>query len=1095
LSIVTSTSGSRRWNALPPDERVFVFASLAAIVLISLGWAHPGTVIAQGDRSPILDPLHETARCVSAWGNSGSYVGQLNPCFGLTPWGLLYSLFLWVFGISFGQVLLTGVVLALAWLGAFRCARSVGISPTMACLAAWAYTFNPSHQTFVLILPTFDITTALVPWLFYWLIEAAKPERRSKATLLIAVIAALFAGTIATTPQLLLETVLGCLAWTVLAAQFASDRRAFAAWVARTFALVALVSIWWAVPSAIAEKSGDILRVVTLGGNGWIFARASLLNELRFIATWAWRFPEYFPWAAVFDRSAPLYASTFLLVAGLIAGLLLARGRELLVVRFCGALGLIMLFLSKGAHQPFEFLNELFFKIPGMFLFIETLGAITVAALCFALCLGIALDAAPRFVSRVPIKPILAAAAVAATVLGGSPMITGAVFHEPSWYEPAMHVRVPAYWQALATYLNRSAAAGSVFMLPADTSYQADYTWGFYGSDVLAHDLFHRTVLVPGAPHAYVVPHAQVSIERKLTSMIEARSALTPAVLRDLGFRYVLFRNDVRLPFGFPYSARDAHAIFGAYPQQRFGALDLYDLGTPAGRLTAAGAVVASKSATVDAGDQVELRSLEERLPRIDAPAALGALIAFTETQPPSATPGERLVWRNELSASVGIVRGQSNGGELRASYAVDRTPNTRLVRAYTQLRFLNADTGVPVPRIVGRSYSERGGLDVDVIDPSARIIRCDVSVGVRPRRAASYLLLVNGIERGRARVRPGDSPTWIRFASVRLLPGRNHLAVIPSSYTLASYAVLLPPRAITGGAFDPYEGQTIFSRIRADARPAPIVEARMIHPLGLITNVSVRNGAELLLSSDVGVAGRGSDWIIGVRYRGANYQCFERFFVGTPARLADSVRECFDALGFSLDADDEAHLYITSLWLMTWSGRERGIFAPFDRLSLASRTERPVIVDVVARAGKAHLLLPPSQSAIVVRRVPGGSAFVSITGSASDVSNLAIGEPPHGPPESDLPLLFHFDGIYIARCQAAPQLIIARDSYHPTWFAISILPGLHVLPHLRADGWRNAWLASQPGLFVAVNGLVLFEIAFFLMSLVVLVWLWRTAR
>ena len=1091
-----SARDSRRENVLPADERVFVLASLAAIALISLAWSHPGTIIAQGDRSPVLDPLNEAVKCVSAWGNNYAYVGQPDPCFGLTPWLLFYWLMTSVFGISYGQVLVTGTILALSWLGAFRCGRALGISAPMACIAAWAYALNPSRQTTLLIFPTFDIAIAILPWLFYLLADAAKPERRRSAMLWIAVIAALFAGQVAVTPQLLLEMVIGCAAWTALVARLAGDRRAYIGWAARTYAVAAFVSLWWLVPSAVAERSGDIMRNVTLSGNNWIFARASLLNELRFIANWSWRFPEYFPWAAVSDRSAPLYTSTFLLSAGVIAGLLLARGRDLLIVRYCAVLGLVMLFLSKGAHEPFAFLNQLFFKLPAMFLFIETTGAIAVAALCFALCLGIALDAAPKLVLRIPFKPILTAAAAGATVLAGFPIITGAVFHEPSWYEPAMHVRVPAYWRSLATYLNGKAPAGNVFILPADTSYQADYTWGFYGADVLAHDLLHRAVLLPGAAHAYVVPYAQISIERKVTSMLEARSMLMAPVLRDLGFRYVLFRNDVRLPFGFPYSARDVHAVFGGFPAQRFGELDLYDLGAAAGPLTAANVVVADRATDSQPGDQLELRSLEERLPRVDAAVvAQGAdRAAFVEAAPASASPSDRLIWHGELGTTTGVVRGQPSG-ELRSSYAVDHTPNARLVRTYSQLRFINADTGLPVPRIIGRSFNERGGLDVDIVDPSARIVHCDLGVGVRPRRATSYTLLVNGIERARARVRPGDMPTWARFASVRLLPGDNHLAVIPSSYALASYAVLLPPRGITGGAYNPAEGQVVFSDLRADARLPPIVEARLIRPLGFFADIPVRNGAELLLSSDIGIRERGSDWAIGVAFRGGRYQCFERFYVGRPAELPDSVRDCFSAMAVSLDADDVAHLSITSLWLMRSNRDERTETTPFEQLVLASRAERPITVDIVTRLRNARFILPASQSAVIVKRLRPGRASVRIVGTASDVSNLAIGTPPQGVAEADVPLVFHFNGIYVARCQAAPALIIARDSYHPTWFAFSLLPGVHVLPHFTADGWRNAWRVDRPGIFVALNGLVLFEAGFFIVSLVVLFWLWRMAR
>ncbi|MBV8282616.1 MAG: hypothetical protein JO347_11215, partial [Candidatus Eremiobacteraeota bacterium] len=788
-------------------ERTLIVASLGAILLIALAWAHPGTIIAQGDRSPLLDPLNEAAKCNTAWSDGSAYVGQTNACFGVALYLLIYAAFNAVFGLSYGQVILAALILGLCWLGAFRLCRTVGLTAPFACIAAWAYTLNPARPTYLVVLPSFDMMAAATPWLFNALFVAVDPARRPRARLWIAAIAAVVGAQLATTPQIILAMALGCLAWAFLPMRLAADAREYALWALKTLVIASVASLWWALPSAISYFSGDVTRVTNASQNGWIFGNASLLNEMRWTASWTWRFLDYFPWSGVSDRSAPLYLSTFTLIGGVIAGLLFASGRSLRIVRFCGALALFLLFLAKGTHPPFEVLNLWFFKIPGMFLFIEPAGLTIVAALCAALCLGIALESAPEMFRNLPLKRLLSGAAIGGLIVSNLAVITGAVFHESSGFEPAMHVRVPAYWFDIARRINR-APPGGAFVLPADPTQYAEYSWGFYGADTLARDLLHRHVLLPGATRGYVLPHAQLSIERKLASMLDAGSPLVAPALRDLGIRYVIYRNDVLLSTGFPFSSRQAQATFAAYPVERFGALDLYDLGAPpSGPLSTAFAAIGEDATPIEPGDQLELRALAERVPRVTPSKMLDGAVRLTELQAPNRQASDRLIWRSVLGpASGSIVAGQYRS-QLRAAYAVDKTPNSTETNTYGQLQLIRGDDGLPIPRLVGRVARERGELYLEVVVPSARIVHCEVDIGVRPRRAADYTLTVNGRDMDRIHVVASATPVWLRIPGVRLLPGRNELVASRSSYPLASYAALLPPRRFVGGAFEPYEG------------------------------------------------------------------------------------------------------------------------------------------------------------------------------------------------------------------------------------------------------------------------------------------------
>src|SRR4029077_8470532 len=154
------------------------------------------------------------------------------------------------------------------------------------------------------------------------------------------------------------------------------DRAAFLAWAGTTALLVTVAALWWVIPNAVSYVGVAITHTADPMSVAWTFARASLLNELRFTPMWFWQYPEYNPWATELDRNALFYAAAFVPALGLALALLLARGRAVGVVRFLALFALVMLFIAKGTHPPLAALNLAFFRIPGMFLFIEPYGAI-----------------------------------------------------------------------------------------------------------------------------------------------------------------------------------------------------------------------------------------------------------------------------------------------------------------------------------------------------------------------------------------------------------------------------------------------------------------------------------------------------------------------------------------------------------------------------------------------------------------------------------------------------------------------------------------------------------------------------------------------
>ena len=56
----------------------------------------------------------------------------------------------------------------------------------------------------------------------------------------------------------------------------------------------------------------------------------------------------------------------------------------------------------------------------------------------------------------------------AAVLAPGFPLMTGAVAPDHRPLLPSTHVSVPAYWTAMASYLNGSAPPGNLLVLPED---------------------------------------------------------------------------------------------------------------------------------------------------------------------------------------------------------------------------------------------------------------------------------------------------------------------------------------------------------------------------------------------------------------------------------------------------------------------------------------------------------------------------------------------------------------------------------------------------------------------------------------------------
>jgi hypothetical protein len=563
-------------------QALYVSSSMMLLALIGMHWAQPPTAIAQIDLAPPYDAANMLGKCASAWNHVHAFIGSVDNCFSWTPHYALQALLQLALGTSYGQAAIFILPVMISWLGAFQCARCLGASPFAAFVAAWVYAFNPARQSMIGVFATGEVCAALLPWVFYLVMLAAlEPQRRRFAAAMLATLSFAFVVILAITPQLLVALLLGTIVWLLFASTLAPDRGAFIAWTGKTALIVIAVSLWWIVPNAMSYIGVAITHTADPMSVAWTFARASLLNELRFAPMWFWQYPEYNPWSVEFDRNALFYAAGLVPAVGLAGALIVARGRAAGVAGFLAIFALVMLFIAKGTHPPLTWLNLAFYHIPGMFLFIEPYGAILIAALCMALACGIVADR----IATQPDKRRAAVAAVAAGVVfvGASlcanlATVTGAIFHEQQDPLPNVHILLPDYWRALAAHLNGVPGPGGVAILPADDFYQVDYDWGFHGADLLPVTLLHRAVLMPGAPLTYTQTPESHAVDDQIVRAIAAGSPSAVTLLRDAGVRYVVVRNDVRLSHGPAPTRGDFSSIFGA-PIAEFGPLDLFDLG------------------------------------------------------------------------------------------------------------------------------------------------------------------------------------------------------------------------------------------------------------------------------------------------------------------------------------------------------------------------------------------------------------------------------------------------------------------------------------------------------------------------------------
>ncbi|HET9095663.1 MAG TPA: alpha-(1-_3)-arabinofuranosyltransferase family protein, partial [Candidatus Baltobacteraceae bacterium] len=791
---------SRGGWASAHSAQIAIGVSLLALFAVCLHWWHPGYVIAQGDNPPLITPGIWFEKALGAWSNYNTYFGQVDGSFTFVPFMLLWWTADWLFGGSLGQIVTQYATVAAAWTGAYFFARSLRVNVPAAAAAAWLYTINPFTQIVFGPTLTMGMFFGIIAWAGVWIAKAAAfPAHRGRARLWLTLLAFAAMPVLGPTPSLVFQMALGCIVLGGCFLLIADARGEFLRWSAGTASMMIAASLWWAVPDALSFVGATIPHPTALSDLSWTYARSSLLNNLRFLYTWLWGYPEYFPAAAAYDANLLTYAAGFFPVVAAAAGLITLRGRRLTICRYALAVALIVMFVSKGTHPPFAWLNGALAAAPGAFLiYADPGGEVALALLFLSAAAALVLD-------RAQVSAL--AASFAAVALSGICLINGSIFHgtvvgSNSQLMPSQYVKVPAYWRAAADYLNGARTPGGVLLLPPHLSpgYDVQYDFGYYGIDSVATNLVSRRLLYLDAGLTaglgYLKHPPSQELADRLRDLLAVRSPLAPLMMRDLGIRYVLYRNDVVHTQHEWFSQKEVSALLQREPMQ-FGPLAVYDLGPAQSSFTLSERWITGGYGRENAGDMAELAALEEPLPRVDiasVPAhfpAHPALIEQSESVIDGADdarpfggsePGVDRAVSFTSDAALGkihvVVKGQSRR-ELRVSLArmsapvdVADIPLSNLQPAAAQDLALLTSHPAAVEKKQGRL-----ALRQIVHNYNPRAIWADVLVRVPAEPPRTYTLTAQNA-RYDAAEETAPSGILLRFRHVLIPEGRTALGL-----------------------------------------------------------------------------------------------------------------------------------------------------------------------------------------------------------------------------------------------------------------------------------------------------------------------------
>ena len=516
-------------------------------------WFHVGTVIAQGDIAPPagtawLSHVFDS----SVW--SGSDFGGASQLRLHLPWATVEAIVTSLGGAAeLAQRIWYTVLFAASGVGAFLLLSLLRASIPAAIVGAGIYVLNPYVVSVVNLYPNYWAALFLFVAYPAVVVAAGRGKLSMPAAIGLVAITAPLLGYTYLNPPLAGLTLLMLVASPLLALMVDGRHAAGRALRAVGFGLglLLLISAYWIVPAALDLQNLNP-QLSTLSSWTWTEGRANLVNGFWLNTLWGWKFPEYFPYASVYD-TMPFSLLKYALPALAFAGLSL-RGERFRLGLAASTIALFSILLSTGTNPPggaiFAALYNLPFgwllREPGRFLLVAALGYAVLGSLVVDRVMELEGSLARKYRIHAASKylgPAVVAAAVAAV---GFPLWTGQIVPDSKPSLPSAHVRVPGYWPEMANFVNNRAASGGVLVLPPDDYYQMLYTWGYYGTDAFIPQFFDRRVLVPNR-QGYGRPAEQLvgAVERTSQSILSGDWNDVARLTEIFHTPFILVRGDI----------------------------------------------------------------------------------------------------------------------------------------------------------------------------------------------------------------------------------------------------------------------------------------------------------------------------------------------------------------------------------------------------------------------------------------------------------------------------------------------------------------------------------------------------------------------
>ena len=452
--------------------------------------------------------------------------------------------------------------------------RALRVGPAGSTLGALAYVFN-AHVVTIGTNPVYLAAMVLLAGLPAVVLTTASGRWALRKGILLLGASAPLLGYVSLNPPLVF--MIGALLASMPLLVGWLDGRAAARRALRTLALgvplLALASSYWLVPTLLQLKIDATSTLANPSSWIWTEGRATLANGFWLNNGWGWKYAAYYPYAGAYDKF-PLLILKFLLPITAFGFLALARfpratgvtARRARLGIAASATALFLVLLSTGTRLPGALVFDPLYKLPLGWLLREPGRFLMLGGLAYSVLLALTTEAACERLNsfepgtvwrwrsalhRPGFRLAAVSAAVSAAVLApGFPLMTGAIAPDHRPLLPSTHVSVPAYWTAMASYLNGSAPPGNLLVLPEDDFYQMPYTWGYYGADSFITNLIARNVVDPVAQGYAPAPQELIGAVRLVQQGLLAHD--WPSVQRTLaaiGTPLLLVRGDVNAAF------------------------------------------------------------------------------------------------------------------------------------------------------------------------------------------------------------------------------------------------------------------------------------------------------------------------------------------------------------------------------------------------------------------------------------------------------------------------------------------------------------------------------------------------------------------